>query len=495
MAGMGSAPGAANVQNHTLFLYRQGHYVLSDLKFGTPGWSDLLAFADFDRNGTMDPLLRGGTAPALPLQQDQYQDRGNLHVMWNGNAPVSPPIRVLMLGPTGQQNQQGRRVTAVAQDGSNFTMTRFVDGGSGYMSNNEYVLTFPTPHGSAYQINAYYASGTVSGVATAGSTVKTYQGGPLVFDATGSPGNGLNLALANPVSVSSDVAANGWTKARAVDGNRNSFSNDYGWSSNSNLGSNHTEWIIVPLITTTTNVAEVDLYPRNDPGAPAGRGYPNDFKIETSVSGTCSTGGGTWTQVYSKTGAPDPGSAVQRIHFTAINAACVRITGTSLRTVNGLYRMQFAEIEVYVNQALNKTVTATSEIGGWPASNAVNGNESSTGGNWSSTNRTVANSTESITVDMVAPRLLSRVDLFPRNNAGFEGLCFPVDFTIQISPTGAAGTWTTVVTRTNYTNPGSAVQRFPFFTNILARFVKVQATKLSSDGSWFRFQLAELEAY
>jgi hypothetical protein len=92
---------------------------------------------------------------------------------------------------------------------------------------------------------------------------------------------------------------------------------------------------------------------------------------------------------------------------------------------------------------------------------------------------------------------LSRIDLYPRNNPGFEGLCFPVDVTIQISPTSAAGSWTTVVTRTNYVlqNGPTAVQSFPFYTTMPARYVKVEATKLSSDGSWYRFQLAEIEAY
>ncbi len=491
------------VMNPTLFLYQPGGYVLTDLgldQLGSPGLGDVAGFADFDRNGAIDMIVRAGPATtADPNKPEQYAPMPNMHYLKNNSVPVSPSIRVLMLDQNGRQNQQGRRVTAVAQDGSNFAQTRFIDGGSGYLTNGEYALTFPTPRGSSnsYQINAYYAGTTVSGSATAGSTVKIYSDGRFVIDASGSPDKGLNLAAGSTVTVSSDVTPDfGWSKARAADGNRSSFNNNFGWSSSSSLTTNHTEWIRLAFAGTVANVGEVDLYPRNDSGM-VGRGFPVDFQIQTSVdSATCSNTGSVWTQVYGQTGTANPGNVVQRIHFTPTSAACVRVVGTNLSQVeNNWYRMQFAEVEVFVDQTVSKTVTATSEIGGWPATNAVNGNENSTGGNWSSTSHAGANSTESITVDLGATKILSHVDLVPRNNAGFAGFCFPVDFTIQTSPTNTAGSWTTVVTRTSFPNPGGTIQSFPFFTTILGRYVKVEATKLSSDGTSYRFQLAELEAY
>ena len=161
---------------------------------------------------------------------------------------------------------------------------------------------------------------------------------------TPTPTFGPNLALNKTVSSSSSVEnpGLGWGSAKAVDGERSSISTSKGWSSNNNTGANHTEWITVDL-GSSKSVNRVDLYPRND-GADTGYGFPVDFTIKLSADNT------NWTTVITRTGYSRPGNAVQSFIFGSQNGRYVKIEGTSLRqnpNDGNLYRMQFAEIEVY----------------------------------------------------------------------------------------------------------------------------------------------------
>jgi uncharacterized protein (DUF2141 family) len=104
---------------------------------------------------------------------------GNLHYMKN-SASDRTTIKVLMLGSNGAKNQQGRTVQAVSASQPDFIMSRVIDGGSGYLSNNEYQVTFPTPYGGMYWISARYDSGIVGGWVNAGSNVKVYRDGRFI---------------------------------------------------------------------------------------------------------------------------------------------------------------------------------------------------------------------------------------------------------------------------------------------------------------------------
>lgn len=147
-------------KGHTLFLKRQNGYVISDLRPNMGMWSDIVGFADFDGNGTNDVILRSG----------------NVHYLKN-SASDSSSIKVFLLGEGGAQNQHGRTIRATPQNDPGFIMTRIVDGGSGYMSNNEYPVTFPTPKGDRYWISAQFDMGIVGGWASAGTIVKIYRDG------------------------------------------------------------------------------------------------------------------------------------------------------------------------------------------------------------------------------------------------------------------------------------------------------------------------------
>jgi len=70
---------------------------------------------------------------------------------------------------------------------------------------------------------------------------------------------------------------------------------------------------------------------------------------------------------------------------------------------------------------------------------------------------------------------------------------FPTEFSIALSPDYK--TWTTVIAKTGYPNPGGAPQGFSF-PAMQARYISVGATKLTADqyGKYY-FQLAQIEAY
>lgn len=151
-----------------------------------------------------------------------------------------------------------------------------------------------------------------------------------------------NLALYAAVSASSTYETSNWGLTRVVDGQKNSISGSMGWTSNSSLNTNHTEWVSVDLGAVHT-IRTVDLYPRND-GNDTGYGFPVNFAIQVSRDNS------SWTTVTTRTGYPLPGGTVQSFSFNPVSARYVRIQGTSLRANPNdasQYRMQFAEIEVY----------------------------------------------------------------------------------------------------------------------------------------------------
>ncbi|MFC5403335.1 discoidin domain-containing protein [Cohnella soli] len=152
---------------------------------------------------------------------------------------------------------------------------------------------------------------------------------------------GGNLAAGMKVTASSsyESAADGWGMMNATDGARLSNANySMGWSSNSNLASNHAEWVTVDL-GGSSKISTVNLFPRND-GASTGYFFPIDFTIQTSPDNV------NWTTVAARTGYAQPGNEAQVFTFPSATARYVKINGTNLRYNEGAYRMQLAEIEV-----------------------------------------------------------------------------------------------------------------------------------------------------
>jgi polygalacturonase len=312
------------------------------------------------------------------------------------------------------------------------------------------------------------------------------------FEVYGSVGN---LALGANVSATSSVENTNYATVKINDGQRNSVSGSMGWSSLNSLTTNHTESVTLDL-GGAKSISKVDLYPRNDVGN-VGQNFPIDFTIQTSTDNV------NWSTVITRTAYAQPGDAVQSFGFSVVSARYVKIEGTNLRpnpSDANRYRMAFPEVEIYAaNQATGAVVSASStlENTNFSMSKVNDGQRSSVIGSmgWTSNNSLTANHTESVSLDMGSSRSVSKVDLYPRNDSGNIGQNFPIDFTIKTSTDNI--NWTTVVTRTGYTQPGNAVQSFTF-TTASVRYVKVEGTNLRlnpNDANRYRMAFAEVEIY
>ncbi len=97
-------------------------------------------------------------------------------------------------------------------------------------------------------------------------------------------------------------------------------------------------------------------------------------------------------------------------------------------------------------------------------------------------------------LDLGVPREIDTVRLYPRDDQGYEGAGFPVDFAIQGAVDRDA--WTDLVVRTAHDHgaPGRQVQVFTF-TPGLYRYVRLVATRLGAVGDeGYALQLAEMTA-
>ncbi|KRE70418.1 discoidin domain-containing protein [Paenibacillus sp. Soil750] len=153
---------------------------------------------------------------------------------------------------------------------------------------------------------------------------------------------GVNHASGAYATFSSAYESSNWSYTKLNDGQRNSVSGSYGWTTNNSLTTNHTEYVTLDLGSNQT-VDTVNLYPRNDAGQ-VGKNFPIDFTIQTSTDGV------SWTTRVTQTGYALPGNAVQSFGFGSASVRYVKVEGTNLRqnaSDANQYRMAFAEIEVY----------------------------------------------------------------------------------------------------------------------------------------------------
>lgn len=266
-----------------------------------------------------------------------------------------------------------------------------------------------------------------------------------------------------PSTVATSSTTGGWPASRLVDQNATTT-----WSSIARYPAESTEWIVLDS-GSIQMIGGVELYPRGT------LGFPVDFKIQSSSDAK------TWTDVpgQSYTGYVNNGS-VQSFNFDApVIDRYVRIYATKLGTDdNGGYYFQLAEIKVYLSN-----VAASSAISGWSASRVVDQNTSTM---WSSIARYPSTSTEWVAVDSGMLQKIAGIQLIPRATLGF-----PVDFKIQSSVDGKVWTDVKGQSYTGYVNNGN-IKTFTFNAPILARYVRVYATKLGTDDNGgFYFQLSE----
>jgi len=168
---------------------------------------------------------------------------------------------------------------------------------------------------------------------------------------TPTPEPGENVARYKAVITSSSLEISPWSANFVKDGLRTCWKGAYGWSSNSNLSTNHTEWVKIDLGYNEV-INGVSLVPRNDGEwigdqwvSYVGEHFPVDFTIQVSEDNT------NWKTVVTKTGYSKPATP-QIFSFDSQIARYIKVEGTNLRPLNSEYRMQFAEIEVFKSPSL-----------------------------------------------------------------------------------------------------------------------------------------------
>ncbi|SDS02613.1 Ig-like domain (group 2) [Paenibacillaceae bacterium GAS479] len=313
-----------------------------------------------------------------------------------------------------------------------------------------------------------------------------------------------NVALGKSVETSSSYVGSGWRAELAVDGKTtgiNTASGEKGWTSTPVASNPTPQWMIVDLAS-ASKINKVVLWPRNEEGTHIGTGFPVDFNIQVSSDKT------NWTTVSNQVNYPNPASGgAQSFSFNAVSARYIKVEGTVLSKDDfQAYVMQLAEVEVYEvpvvqdNLALNKAVEAsTSYIGsGWRPELAVDGikvgSNTPTGDKgWTSQPVSTMPASEWIMIDLGYVDSTDKVVLWPRNDGGTNvGSGFPIDFTVKTSTDKV--NWTTVATKTNYAAPTQGGAQSIALTSSYARYVKVEATKLSKDDfQKFVMQFAEIE--
>ncbi len=104
--------------------------------------SGMVAFGDFNRDGKIDAIY------SQPGSTAGYE--------FINDSPVANSfVSVELLGPNGERNQYGR-VVRVKPEGTNWTYTRIVDGGSGYHSQNQYPLLIGSSAAGPFQVQAFF---------------------------------------------------------------------------------------------------------------------------------------------------------------------------------------------------------------------------------------------------------------------------------------------------------------------------------------------------
>jgi hypothetical protein len=250
---------------------------------------------------------------------------------------------------------------------------------------------------------------------------------------------------------------------------------------------NHIEWAQVNT-GALYQIGQVHIRPRSD-----GANFPKDFQIQYSSDGT------NWNTALSYTGYPTPanGDLLAFIFSNPVAAQYIRIYVTKLGSEGSIYACQLAELEPVLHvtaipadsYATITSGSASSFISGWEVAKAWDGNMSSC---WSSLPRGTANYTEWISLNMGSQKKIKGIVLYPTST----GLCYPVNFKFQYGSNGT--TWTdvpnTAILSHAKPNDGYAQSRTYLFPGVIAaQYLRIYATRLSSDGSAYYFQLADVK--
>ena len=111
---------------------------------------------------------------------------------------------------------------------------------------------------------------------------------------------------------------------------------------------------------------------------------------------------------------------------------------------------------------------------------------------WSSAPRVTDNPTW-VSVDLAGTHKVREVHVYPRDDEGNEGLCFPFDLEVAVSVDGI--TWKTTASQSDI--PQSKDALVLKFRPVRARYVRVTGTRLrpNPEDGLFSMQLVEVEVY
>jgi|GEM_PF-1075499 len=281
-------------------------------------------------------------------------------------------------------------------------------------------------------------------------------------------------AYSVPVEALASSYLTGWEPWRVLDADPNTV-----YSSSLHSNGNYTEWVGLDL-GSSQQFDRLLVTPR-----PGGLAFPLSFSLQTSNDDT------NWTnipgQFYSN--YPNPSGSVQSFTFSSqVTARYIRLYATQLGEDNvGNYALQIAQM--LVQNSLPFTATASSQLPGWPASNAADGLALTS---WSSNVHSSANATEWLQLDLGSTLPVQDLHLTPR-----DGACFPVALSISSSNDGT--NWTQVPGQwyDSYVDPSiygspNPVQLFYFSNVISARYFRITATILRADsyGNYY-FQITD----
>ena len=143
------------------------------------GWG-AAAFADIDRDGRID------------LAYADFVDSTRLGYFMNQTASANGSFTVDVRGEGGRANQFGRVMRAWPASRPDVVFTRVVDGGSGYMSQNQYPILVGTPFAEPHHVEVRYAGGTVAFDTVPGLTARVLPDGTVTQEGTGDqPASGV----------------------------------------------------------------------------------------------------------------------------------------------------------------------------------------------------------------------------------------------------------------------------------------------------------------
>jgi len=131
---------------------------------------DTISFADINNDGKLDILKREA-------------DSGGLGLAYFKNhtpVPKNSFFKIDVRGPAGERNQQGRIVKVYPQNHPSVIFTRFVDSGSGYLTQSPYEMFIGTPYTEPHRIEVYYHGGIVKFTINPGNKKRVYPDGMIV---------------------------------------------------------------------------------------------------------------------------------------------------------------------------------------------------------------------------------------------------------------------------------------------------------------------------